>query len=202
LRPLKCLATTRAHSNTSALCRNLHNHHHDKANYSSPRNRASGIPSIFQEITNTGRHPHSLCDSNHTCDTSLERLLCVTCDILRRWLNCDKGRSCTRLSGLWLTSKQVKHDIKAKLTQSATGSSGGEGSRNHVQVIANSGVASVLILLHLWQLKSEGRYDDKDLCWHRGSDALIVGIVAYGGNLPMVHEAMLTIYQQLRCSRC
>ncbi|KAF1943230.1 UMP1-domain-containing protein [Clathrospora elynae] len=73
---------------------------------------------------------------------------------------------------------RVKHDIKAKLTQSASGSSGGEGSRNHVQVIANSGIASVLILLHLWQLKKEGRYGDKELCWHRGSDALLVGIVA------------------------
>jgi hypothetical protein len=77
-----------------------------------------------------------------------------------------------------LISKQVKHDIKAKLTQSATGSSGGEGARNHVQVIANSGVASVLILLHFCQLKKEGRYNDKDLCWHKGSDALIVGVVA------------------------
>lgn len=77
-----------------------------------------------------------------------------------------------------LTQDQVKHDIKAKLTQSATGASGGEGTRNHVQVIANSGVASVLILLHLWQLKEEGRYVDQDLCWHRGNDALVVGIVA------------------------
>ncbi|KNG51496.1 UMP1-domain-containing protein [Stemphylium lycopersici] len=52
---------------------------------------------------------------------------------------------------------KVKHDIKEKLTQSATGATGGEGSRNHVQVIANSGVASVLILLHLWTLKTDGR---------------------------------------------
>ncbi|CAN9146348.1 unnamed protein product [Alternaria alternata] len=76
------------------------------------------------------------------------------------------------------TVTKVKHDIKAKLTQSATGASGGEGTRNHVQVIANSGVASVLILLHLWQLRKEGRYGDQGLCWHRGSDALVIGIVA------------------------
>lgn len=74
---------------------------------------------------------------------------------------------------------QVKHDIKEKLTQSATGATGGEGSRNHVQVIANSGVASVLILLHLWTLKTDGRYEDKDLCWNGSSDALVTGIVAY-----------------------
>lgn len=75
---------------------------------------------------------------------------------------------------------QVKHDIKAKLTQSATGASGGEGARNHIQVIANSGVASILILLHFWDLKKSGRYDySKDLCWERHSDPLVVGIVAY-----------------------
>ncbi|KAI8941333.1 hypothetical protein NX059_002560 [Plenodomus lindquistii] len=73
---------------------------------------------------------------------------------------------------------KVKHDIKARLTQSAAGASGGEGSRNHIQVIANSGIASVLILLHLWQIKQEGRYDEKGLCWHRGTDVLIVGAVA------------------------
>lgn len=73
---------------------------------------------------------------------------------------------------------KVKHDIKAQLTQSAAGSSGGEGPRNHVQVIANSGIASVLILLHLWQVKKEGRYEDEKLCWNKGTDVLIVGAVA------------------------
>jgi hypothetical protein len=74
----------------------------------------------------------------------------------------------------------VKHDIKAKLTQSANGASGGEGSRNHIQVIANSGVASVLILLHYWHLKQSGRYDySRNLCWERRSDVLVIGIVAY-----------------------
>lgn len=87
---------------------------------------------------------------------------------------CSFEESCRR----HLTQGQVKHDIKVKLTQSATGASGGEGTRNHVQVIANSGVASVLILLHLWQLRKEGRYGDQGLCWHRGSDALMIGIVA------------------------
>ncbi|KAF1915118.1 integral membrane protein DUF92-domain-containing protein [Ampelomyces quisqualis] len=77
------------------------------------------------------------------------------------------------------TVTKVKHEIKAKLTQSANGASGGEGSRNHVQVIANSGVASVLILLHYWHLKQSGRYDySSDLCWQHRSDVLVVGIVA------------------------
>jgi uncharacterized protein (TIGR00297 family) len=73
---------------------------------------------------------------------------------------------------------KVKKDVKAKLTQSANGASGGEGARNHIQVIANSGVASVLILLHLWQLKKEERFENRDLCFHKKSDILVVGIVA------------------------
>ncbi|EUC47443.1 hypothetical protein COCMIDRAFT_3537 [Bipolaris oryzae ATCC 44560] len=73
---------------------------------------------------------------------------------------------------------KVKHDIKAKLTQSATGASGGEGARNHIQVFANSGIASVLILLHLWQLRKDGRYEDEGLCWTGNSDILVTGIVA------------------------
>ncbi|KAF1840759.1 UMP1-domain-containing protein [Cucurbitaria berberidis CBS 394.84] len=76
------------------------------------------------------------------------------------------------------TVTKVKHNIKAKLTQSATGAAGGEGSRSHIQVIANSGVASILILLHFLQLKREGRYEDKNLCWSKSTDALVVGIVA------------------------
>ena len=82
---------------------------------------------------------------------------------------------------------QVKHDVKAKLTQSATGTSGGEGPRNHVQVIANSGVASVLILLHYWQLQKEDRFGSRDLCFHKRSDVLAVGIVAYVQNHCALH---------------
>ncbi|KAF1956187.1 hypothetical protein CC80DRAFT_472888 [Byssothecium circinans] len=80
------------------------------------------------------------------------------------------------LCGIAVT--KVKHDIKAKLTQSATGASGGEGPRNHIQVLANSLAASVLILLYTWQLKNDGTYFKEDLCWSRGNDVLVVGIVA------------------------
>ncbi|GAB1193780.1 hypothetical protein APSETT444_003008 [Aspergillus pseudonomiae] len=48
---------------------------------------------------------------------------------------------------------KVKHDIKAQLTLSATGSEGGEGQRTHIQVLANSVVATVLILLHTYVLR-------------------------------------------------
>ncbi|ORY13694.1 integral membrane protein DUF92-domain-containing protein [Clohesyomyces aquaticus] len=73
---------------------------------------------------------------------------------------------------------KVKHDIKAKLTQSATGASGGEGPRNHVQVLANSLVASILTLLHLWELNKSDSYSQDGLCWKGTSDVLLVGIVA------------------------
>ncbi|KXJ91142.1 integral membrane protein DUF92-domain-containing protein [Microdochium bolleyi] len=52
---------------------------------------------------------------------------------------------------------KVKKDIKATLTMNAQGSSGGEGPRTHVQVLANSAVATVLILLHAYQLQQRHR---------------------------------------------
>ncbi|KAL1952944.1 hypothetical protein VTO42DRAFT_3928 [Malbranchea cinnamomea] len=82
---------------------------------------------------------------------------------------------------------KVKHDVKATLTVSAvggTGSSangtGGEGPRTHVQVLANSGVASILVALHLWRMY-KGRSGTEDgACFpYRGEEGLLmVGIVA------------------------
>lgn len=46
---------------------------------------------------------------------------------------------------------KVKADIKATLTLSSTGSTGGEGPRSAIQVLANSAAASVLCLLHIWR---------------------------------------------------
>jgi len=76
---------------------------------------------------------------------------------------------------------KVKHDIKAKLTMSATGSSGGEGARTHVQVLANSGVASILTLLHAYQLykRNDGVLPRSSTdCYSWPGDLLVVGIVA------------------------
>lgn len=73
-----------------------------------------------------------------------------------------------------LNAFQVKHDVKARLTLSSSGASGGEGARTHVQVLANSGVASALILLHLFVTPSENLD-----CWKYGTDLLVVGIVRY-----------------------
>lgn len=42
---------------------------------------------------------------------------------------------------------KVKHAEKAKFTLSSSGSSGGEGPRTHVQVLANSGCATILCAL-------------------------------------------------------
>ena len=70
---------------------------------------------------------------------------------------------------------KVKHDIKARLTLSSSGSPGGEGARTHVQVLANSGVATALVLLSV--LKFRGR-PEKRHCLGYGEDLLIVGIVA------------------------
>ncbi|KAF2667291.1 hypothetical protein BT63DRAFT_456593 [Microthyrium microscopicum] len=73
---------------------------------------------------------------------------------------------------------KVKHDIKAKLTHSSSGSPGGEGPRGHIQVLANSIVASVLILLHAWVLRQN---EKKGSCLPRKGlqieDVLVFGII-------------------------
>ncbi|KAI6782088.1 Transmembrane protein-like protein [Emericellopsis cladophorae] len=80
----------------------------------------------------------------------------------------------------------IKQDVKAKLTVASKGSSGGEGPRTHVQVLANSLVASVLTVLHANQLYArQARVADANqaapagtLCYAWGGDILIVGIIA------------------------
>ncbi|KAF7592907.1 hypothetical protein BBP40_012227 [Aspergillus hancockii] len=73
---------------------------------------------------------------------------------------------------------KVKHNVKARLTLSATGSGGGEGQRTHVQVLANSIVATVLTLIHTYVLAMKGPSLE---CFSNGkhaADLLTVGIVA------------------------
>lgn len=77
---------------------------------------------------------------------------------------------------------KIKHDVKATLTHSSKGTPGGEGPRNWIQVLANSLVASVLIVWHAWVLHKDGREEEE--CWRygakgRAADVLVVGIVAY-----------------------
>lgn len=75
------------------------------------------------------------------------------------------------------SSRQVKHDIKAQKTLSATGTEGGETARNHIQVLANSGVAMILSVAHTAVLARTSA----DSCFSFGqnaADILMVGIVA------------------------
>lgn len=73
---------------------------------------------------------------------------------------------------------QIKHEVKAKLTHSSSGAPGGEGPRTHVQVLANSLVASILILAHAWSIRND---PNAQFCWRQGGrsgDVLVAGIVA------------------------
>ncbi|CAK7231937.1 hypothetical protein SCUCBS95973_008092 [Sporothrix curviconia] len=89
----------------------------------------------------------------------------------------------------------VKEKVKARLTMPARGPSadGGEGPRTYVQVLANSAVASVLILLHAYQLNQRkqalldlqaGGTATADLehlgslCYAWRGDLLVIGIIA------------------------
>ena len=52
---------------------------------------------------------------------------------------------------LGTAATKIKHDVKATLTLTSGGGSGGEGPRTSVQVLANSGCASLLCLLHVYK---------------------------------------------------
>jgi uncharacterized protein (TIGR00297 family) len=69
---------------------------------------------------------------------------------------------------------RIKKNIKAGLTVSASGS-GGEGPRTHIQVFANSLVASILSILHARQIQQRG---DDQACLGWPADLLAIGIVA------------------------
>ncbi|KAF3760540.1 hypothetical protein M406DRAFT_324362 [Cryphonectria parasitica EP155] len=83
----------------------------------------------------------------------------------------------------------IKEDVKAKLTMASKGASGGEGPRTHVQVFANSLVASILSVIHAYQLNQRAAsqsplqagttyQDSPSLCFSWGGDLLVVGIIA------------------------
>ncbi|KAI1767195.1 integral membrane protein DUF92-domain-containing protein [Hypoxylon sp. FL1150] len=80
---------------------------------------------------------------------------------------------------------KIKADVKAGLTLSSQGSGGGEGPRTHVQVLANSLMASILSLLHAYQLRlrrdaivAHGEVPEGSFCYSWGGDLLVVGIIA------------------------
>ncbi|KAI2464826.1 integral membrane protein DUF92-domain-containing protein [Annulohypoxylon bovei var. microspora] len=80
---------------------------------------------------------------------------------------------------------KIKADVKAGLTLHSQGSTGGEGPRTHVQVLANSLMASILTLLHAYQLHvrrdtvvSHGEIPQGSFCYRWGGDVLVVGIIA------------------------
>ncbi|KAJ5279189.1 hypothetical protein N7478_004561 [Penicillium angulare] len=82
-----------------------------------------------------------------------------------------------KLTG-YLSLIQVKHDVKARLTLSAAGAEGGEGKRNHVQVLANSISATVLAIAHTYVLSKSSPTESCFSFGGSAADILMVGIVA------------------------
>ncbi|KAK7423164.1 hypothetical protein QQX98_001240 [Neonectria punicea] len=80
----------------------------------------------------------------------------------------------------------IKEEVKAHLTVASKGTSGGEGPRTHVQVLANSLMASILTILHAYQLRARAAAltnpdvpdPEGTLCFSWGGDILVVGIIA------------------------
>ncbi|CAJ2502600.1 Uu.00g099940.m01.CDS01 [Anthostomella pinea] len=78
----------------------------------------------------------------------------------------------------------IKKDTKAGLTLHSAGSSGGEGPRTHVQVLANSLMSSIFTLLHAYQLRQRREaigareFPGGSFCYSWGGDLLVIGIIA------------------------
>lgn len=83
---------------------------------------------------------------------------------------------------LGTTATKVKHDKKATLTVSSSGHSGGEGARTSVQVFANSGCASILVLLHIWLFETGNTLRYSSSCFgaadSKTADLLLLGIMS------------------------
>ncbi|KAI1802502.1 integral membrane protein DUF92-domain-containing protein [Daldinia bambusicola] len=80
---------------------------------------------------------------------------------------------------------KIKANVKAGLTLHSQGSAGGEGPRTHVQVLANSLMASILTLMHAYQLRARRdavvinrEVPDGSFCYRWGGDLLILGVIA------------------------
>ncbi|KAI1344927.1 integral membrane protein DUF92 [Xylariaceae sp. FL0016] len=79
---------------------------------------------------------------------------------------------------------KIKKDAKASLTLHSQGSSGGEGPRTHVQVLANSLMSTILTLLHAYQLRQRRNavvareIPEGSFCYTWGGDILVIGIIA------------------------
>lgn len=83
---------------------------------------------------------------------------------------------------LGTTATKVKHEVKATLTLSSSGSSGGEGARTSIQVFANSLAASLLVLCHLWIYGWSGQTmcfgETSTTTRYHTADLLLMGIMA------------------------
>ncbi|KAE8375588.1 integral membrane protein DUF92-domain-containing protein [Aspergillus bertholletiae] len=117
-------------------------------------NNSPRPPRLLPQIPHPSRPRNSSSNSSRPRPPSLVSALCPPSRLLLR--------------------RHKSHE--AQLTLSATGSEGGEGQRTHIQVLANSVVATVLILLHTYVLSGSSAE-----CFENGrgaADLLVVGIVA------------------------
>lgn len=160
---------------------------HHEAHYLRSDNCGSSPPRVVTQVPHPSRPSRRRTDSHRARPEPMVPAPILTSCLLRRWNESYKGtnthnprpfRSDTNTTYV----SQVKHDIKAQLTLSATGSHGGEGARTHVQVLANSIAATILSLAHAWALaKKKGNGDSSVQCFSSGrnaADLLVVGIVA------------------------
>lgn len=172
---------------------------HHEGRHRSTSHRAALLPRPLQEVADARRHFCGLPHGRRPCRASVEPAVCAP----RRLLpGGDAGNSCEAtppcpavsqkfvlLTNRCFAPSQVKENVKATLTLHSRGTSGGEGPRNHVQVLANSLTASIFSLLHAYQLHTRQQALAAaprtaadpglgSLCFGWGGDLLVIGIIA------------------------
>merc|ERR1712093_378526 len=118
------------------------------------------------------------CSASHTGHGSA-RLLAQVADT--SWNRRGSIDSCCARRASMESAFRASYCVLPGWNESYEGSSGGEGARTHVQVLANSGVASILTLLHAYQLykRNDGVLPRSSTdCYSWPGDLLVVGIVA------------------------
>lgn len=183
--------------------------------YRRPGDIGLGLPRLLSQFAHPIGNHCSYHYRNRSQHSSMVRPIRSVNNILHRRHSSHQGTfippaPAVRITMAWLKRtdlEQVKHDVKARLTLTSSGTSGGEGGRTHVQVLANSIVATVLVLLHARQLRARDKNGTGSQgCWPYGEDLLVVGIVSYESpaSPPLLiarpRRVLKTIPQKLRGS--
>lgn len=105
----------------------------DEGHNSSASHPGYGLSCLRAQVPHASRYRRCCVDSCRARRTSLEFTFCLAYCVLFGGHKSHKGMIYSILVLPVADEGQAKHDVKATLTMQATGNSGGEGARTHIQ---------------------------------------------------------------------